>query len=158
MRPVFSTPQDCGSPPVLCWAPGKFKLLFSMAQIKIYGLASSLATTAAALSSAIHSAVVEALGYPPDKKFHRFIGLEKSAFIYPPDRGEHYTIIEISMFEGRSIEAKKTLIQLLFANIAREAGIEPHSVEITIFETPRHHWGIRGQCADELALGYQVQV
>lgn len=129
-----------------------------MTQIKIYGLKSSLAEKASSLSSAIHSAVVEALASPPDKKFHRFIGLEKSEFIYPPDRGENYTIIEISMFEGRSTEAKKSLIRLLFANIASEAGIDPHSVEITIFETPKQNWGIRGMCGDELALGYKVNV
>ncbi len=129
-----------------------------MAQIKIYGLKSSLAEKATSLSSAIHSAVVEALAYPPDKKFHRFIGLEKSEFIFPPDRGDNYTIIEISMFEGRSTEAKKSLVHLLFANIAREAGIDPHSVEITIFETPKQNWGIRGMSGDELALGYKVNV
>ncbi|MGR9014262.1 MAG: tautomerase family protein [Gammaproteobacteria bacterium] len=129
-----------------------------MAQIKIYGLKSSLAENASSLSSAIHSAVVEALAYPPDKKFHRFIGLEKSEFIFPPDRGDNYTIIEILMFEGRSTEAKKSLVHLLFANIAREAGIDPHSVEITIFETPKQNWGIRGMCGDELTLGYKVNV
>jgi len=129
-----------------------------MAQIKIYGLKSSLAEKAHSLSSAIHSAVVEALAYPPDKKFHRFIGLENSEFIFPTDRGDNYIIIEISMFEGRSTEAKKSLIHLLYLNIAREAGINPHSVEITIFETPKQNWGIRGMCGDELALGYKVNV
>lgn len=129
-----------------------------MAQIKIYGLKSSLAEKSSSLSSAIHSAVVEALAYPPDKKFHRFIGLDKSDFLFPSDRSENYTIIEISMFEGRSIEAKKALIRLLFANIAREAEIDPHNIEITIIETPKQNWGIRGMCGDELALGYKVNV
>jgi phenylpyruvate tautomerase PptA (4-oxalocrotonate tautomerase family) len=129
-----------------------------MAQIKIYGLSSSLASHAGSLSSAIHAAVVEALAYPQDKKFHRFIRLEKSDFIYPSDRSENYTIIEISMFEGRSTEAKKSLIRLLFANIERDAGISPQDVEITIYEVPKHNWGIRGLCGDELALGYKVNV
>ena len=129
-----------------------------MAQIKIFGLKTSLAAHANSLSSAIHSAVVEALAYPLDKKFHRFIGLERSEFIYPNDRSENYTIIEVSMFEGRSVEAKKTLIRLLFTNIERETGIKPQDVEITIQETPKHNWGIRGLCGDELALGYKVNV
>jgi phenylpyruvate tautomerase PptA (4-oxalocrotonate tautomerase family) len=129
-----------------------------MAQIKIFGLKTSLSAHAVALSSAIHSAVIEALAFPPDKKFHRFIGLEKSEFFYPNDRSENYTIIEISMFEGRSIESKKSLIHLLFANIERETGIKPQDVEITIQETPKHNWGIRGLCGDELALGYKVNV
>jgi phenylpyruvate tautomerase PptA (4-oxalocrotonate tautomerase family) len=129
-----------------------------MAQVKIYGLKQSLAEKSDLLSLAIHSAVVEALAYPPDKKFHRFIALDKSDFIYPPDRSDNYTIIEISMFEGRSVEAKKSLIRLIFANIEREAKIDPHNIEITIFETPKSNWGIRGMCGDELALGYKVNV
>jgi 4-oxalocrotonate tautomerase family enzyme len=129
-----------------------------MAQIKIYGLSKPLSKHAEPLSLAIHDAVMQALSYPPEKKFHRFIGLEKSEFMFPEDRSENYTIIEISMFEGRSVESKKQLIRLLFENIEREVGISPQDVEITIQESPKHNWGIRGQCADELTLGYKVDV
>ena len=129
-----------------------------MAQIKIYGLKSSLSEKTSSLSSAIHAAVVEALAFPSDKKFHRFIALEKSEFIFPADRSDNYTIIEISMFEGRSAESKKSLIRLIFANIERDVGIAPQDVEITITETPKQNWGIRGLCGDELALGYKVNV
>jgi phenylpyruvate tautomerase PptA (4-oxalocrotonate tautomerase family) len=129
-----------------------------MVQVKIYGLKMPLMVHADLLSAAVHNAVVEALVYSPEKKFHRLIGLEKSEFIYPSDRSENYTIIEISMFEGRSIETKKSLIRLIFANIEREVGIKPQDIEITIFETPKQNWGIRGLCGDELALGYKVDV
>lgn len=129
-----------------------------MSQIKIYGLKDSLKSHQTHLSAAIHRAVVEALAYPVDKKFHRFIGLEHSEFIFPVDRSPNYTIIEISMFEGRSVEAKKLLIKLLFQYIEQDTGIAPQDVEITIFETPKHNWGIRGQCGDELTLGYKVGV
>jgi len=47
---------------------------------------------------------------------------------------------------------------LLFQYIEHEVGITPQDIEITIFETSKHHWGIRGQCGDELALGYKVAV
>ncbi|WP_397392862.1 tautomerase family protein [Polynucleobacter sp.] len=129
-----------------------------MSQIKIYGHKDSLKNHQINLSDAIHRAVVEALAYPVDKKFHRFIALEQSDFIFPADRSLSYTIIEISIFEGRSIEAKKALIKLLFQYIELGVGIAPQDVEITIFETPKHNWGIRGQCGDELALGYKVGV
>jgi hypothetical protein len=72
-----------------------------MVQVKIYGLKTPLMAHADLLSAAIHNAIVEALVYSPEKKFQRLIGLEKSEFIYPADRSENYTIIEISMFEGR---------------------------------------------------------
>lgn len=129
-----------------------------MAQIKIYGLKSTLEKNSEALSSAIHKAVVEALSYPAEKKFHRFLSLEKDEFFFPDDRSDDYTIIEISMFEGRSTESKKRLIKLLFENIERDVGIVPQDIEITIFETPKHNWGIRGKSGDELQLDYEVDV
>lgn len=99
-----------------------------------------------------------ALEYPSEKKFQRFIGLEEADFIHPADRGTDYTIIEISMFEGRSEAAKRKLIDELFARVAAKAGIEPHSLEITITETPKVNWGIRGRNAADLALAYRVEV
>jgi hypothetical protein len=37
-------------------------------------------------------------------------------------------------------------------------GIHKNDVEITIFETPRENWGIRGLPGDELPLNYKVDV
>ena len=129
-----------------------------MAQIKIYGLESALATCRLALSDAIHDSIVEALQFPTDKRFHRFISLDREEFIYPADRSDQYTIIEISMFEGRTTETKKELIRLLFSNITKRIGISPTDIEITIFETPKANWGIRGKPADELTLTYKTEV
>ncbi|ENX16100.1 hypothetical protein F895_01689 [Acinetobacter sp. CIP 64.2] len=129
-----------------------------MSHIKIYALQSTIEQFRPQLSHAIHQALVESLNYPMEKKFQRFIALAKENFIYPSDRSQYYLIIEISMFEGRSIEAKKSLIQSIFSNIEQQCGISPQDIEITIFETPKCNWGIRGQNADELQLNYQVNV
>jgi phenylpyruvate tautomerase PptA (4-oxalocrotonate tautomerase family) len=129
-----------------------------MAQIKIYGLTTSLHPIRRELSEVLHSCVVDALGLPADKRFHRFFGLDRADFVYPPGRSERYTILEISMFEGRSVGAKKRLLRLLFERIQARLGITPEDVEITITETPRSNWGIRGVPADELGLPYEVDV
>ena len=129
-----------------------------MAQIKIYALHSTIQQYRQLLSDAIQQAVITALSYPPEKKFQRFIALQPEDFIYPADRSQHYTIIEISMFEGRSIEAKKALIRALYINIQQATSISVQDVEITIVETPKANWGIRGLPGDELSLGYRVEV
>ena len=129
-----------------------------MAQVIVYGLESTIDAHRAALSDAIHGAIMKALDYPAEKRFQRFIPLNPADFIYPEDRGPRYTIIEISMFEGRTTSAKRALISELFARIESATGIPPHSIEITITETPRLNWGIRGQNAQDLSLGYQVDV
>lgn len=129
-----------------------------MAQIKIYGIASQLNSIKAKLSDVIHSCVVEALQYPKDKRAHRFFPLDPSDFYFPVGRTERYTIIEISMFEGRSVQAKKHLIRLLMEHIQEEFGISAQDIEVTITETPKHNWGIRGLPGDEVGLNYKVDV
>lgn len=129
-----------------------------MAQVVVWGHRSALVPRRQALSDAIHGAIMAALDYPADKRFQRFMPLDDEDFIHPADRGPDYTIVEISMFDGRSEAAKRALIAELFQRIEREAGIAPHSVEITISETPRVNWGIRGVNAADLELGYQVDV
>lgn len=129
-----------------------------MTQVKIFGLRAHLDPIKRHLSDVIHSCVVEALQYPADKRAHRFFPLEQDDFFYPTGRTERYTILEFSMFEGRTIAAKKQLIRLLFERIEQECHISPQDLEITIFETPKHNWGFRGLPGDEHSLNYQVEV
>jgi len=127
-----------------------------MAQVKIYG--STLSEKRESLSKAIHESLMEAFGLPKNKQFHRYILLDEDNFKYPSDRSTNYTIIELSIFEGRSVEAKKQLINALYEKIKNKVGIEPQDIEITIFETPMSNWGIRGMPGDELALNYKVKI
>jgi len=129
-----------------------------MAQIKIYGIASHLNPMKAKLSDAIHSCVVEALQYPEDKRAHRFFPLDPADFYFPAGRTERNTIVEISMFEGRSVNTKKHLIRLLMHRIQSEFGISLQDIEVTITETPKHNWGIRGLPGDEVGLNYKVDI
>ena len=129
-----------------------------MSQVKIYGLKENLDPIKAELSDVIHSCVVDALDFPEDKRFHRFFPLDPSDFYYPSGRTTRYTIIEISMFEGRSVEAKKHLICLLFERAHQQLNILPQDLEITITETPQHNWGVRGMPGDEIELNYKVEV
>lgn len=129
-----------------------------MAQIKVYGVNKKLNPIKEKLSEVIHSCVVDAFQFPPDKRFHRFFPMQNEDFIFANSRSDAYTIIEISIFEGRSVEAKKQLINLLFQRIGEYVSISPNDLEITIFETPKQNWGIRGVPADELQLNYKVNV
>ena len=129
-----------------------------MSQIKVYGLREHLDPIKARLSDTIHSCVVDALQFPADKRAHRFFPLEKEDFYYPASASPKYTIIEISMFEGRAVETKKSLIRLLFERVGSQCDRQPNEIEITITETPRHNWGFRGQPGDEIGLNYKVNV
>lgn len=129
-----------------------------MAQIKIYGLREHLDPVKARLSDVIHDCVVEALDFPRDKRAHRFFPMAADDFTWPASASARYTIIEISLFEGRAVETKKRLIRLLFERICAAIERKPNEVEITLTETPRNNWGFRGQPGDEVGLAYKVEV
>lgn len=79
-----------------------------MVQVKVTGCADSLNPIKAQLSDIIHECLQAAIGTPKDKRFQRFFPLEPENFYYPTERSAQYTIIEIVMFEGRSVPAKKS--------------------------------------------------
>ncbi len=129
-----------------------------MPQTKIYGNAEFIQEVRSPLSDILHSCMMDALAYPAEKRFHRFFPMAKEDFIYPDDRTEKYIVIEISMFEGRSVEAKKALIRMIYHRLGEGLLIGPNDIEITITETPKHNWGVRGVPGDELQLNYKVNV
>ncbi|MHC0066274.1 tautomerase family protein [Nostoc sp. UIC 10890] len=129
-----------------------------MVQIKVYGLADKLNLVKSELSNIIHTSVIEVLQLTSEKRFHRFFPLDKSDFYYPSDRSDNYLIIEVIMFDGRSVETKKELVRLLIKNINEKLNIPVYDIEITIFEPPKHNWGIRGLPGDELNLNYKIEV
>lgn len=129
-----------------------------MAQIKIYGIKEKLAPVRERLSEVIHECVMEALQFPADKRAHRFFLMEKENMLCPSGRTDAYTIIEISMIEGRSVDAKKKLIRLLFDNIRDKVNIQHQDVEICIQESPACNWGFRGLHGDEVKLNYKINV
>jgi len=129
-----------------------------MSQVKIFGVGEHLTTKREILSEVIHSCVMDALGMPKDKRAHRFIPMEKDNFLMPGGRTDAYTIIEISMIEGRTPETKKKLIRLLFDRIQEQVGIIHMDLEICIYESPACNWGFRGMHGDEIQLNYEINV
>jgi len=129
-----------------------------MAQIKVYGLREKLDPIKGRLSDVIHACVVDALQLPEDKRAHRFFPLARDDFFFPGGRTDAYTIIEIAMIAGRSVETKKKLIMLLFERIASSLGISTVDIEINISEAPKANWGFRGKTGDEVELSYRIEV
>jgi hypothetical protein len=108
-----------------------------MAQVVVWSSRAFLAGRRERISDAVHGAVMAAWDYPADKRFHRFVPLDPEDFVYPPDRGPEDELI---------------------VRLEAGAGIPPHSLEVTITETPKVNWGIRGANAADLELGYRVDV
>src|SRR3972149_9088034 len=110
-----------------------------------------------ALMEAIHSALVEALQIPDWDRTERLIEHEAEDFEIPPGKTERYTLIEITMFPGRSLDAKRRLYRALVQNLGA-LGIAASDTFLVLHEPPMENWGIRGGGpASEVNLGYFVR-
>jgi phenylpyruvate tautomerase PptA (4-oxalocrotonate tautomerase family) len=124
---------------------------------KIFGLRETLAPVRDALSDALHDCVVDALQFPRDKRLHRFFLMDRADFRFPERFTDRYTIIEISQFEGRSPETLKELIRQIYERVPKATGIPKEAIDVTVFQSPRHAWGLNGRSGDE-PLAYKVDV
>jgi hypothetical protein len=110
------------------------------------------------MSDVIHGVVREVLGLPEDKRSHRFFPMAAADLIAPGGRSDAYTVIEVHLMHGRSVDTKKALIHGLFRAFQDELDIEAVDLEVTLLEQPPHCWGFRGMTGDEARLDYRVDV
>jgi phenylpyruvate tautomerase PptA (4-oxalocrotonate tautomerase family) len=111
-----------------------------------------------ALMEAVYQAQREALLVPEDDRQIRYIEHKAERFAVPPDKSENYVFVEILLFPGRSLEAKRKFYASIVRRFA-ELGIVPSDVFIVLHEPPMENWGIRGgQPASDVDLGYDVDV
>lgn len=129
-----------------------------MSQVKIYGVREQLLPIRERLSDVVHSCVVDALQFPANKRAHRFFYLDKDDFYWPETASERYIILEFMMMEGRTVETKKRLIQLLYERVCGQLDLAVTDLEICILESPAHNWGFRGMTGDEIQLNYTITI
>jgi phenylpyruvate tautomerase PptA (4-oxalocrotonate tautomerase family) len=112
----------------------------------------------ARLLDAIHAAAVEALRIPDEDRTQILTEHAAEAFEFPSGKSERFTLVEITMFAGRSLGAKRRLYRAIVRNLGR-LGIPPSDVLIVLHEVPLESWGIRGGMpASEVDLGFEVGV
>jgi phenylpyruvate tautomerase PptA (4-oxalocrotonate tautomerase family) len=70
------------------------------------------------------------------------------------------TVVNIALFPGRSVDAKRRLYQAIVANLEKCTACIPRDhVLISLREEPFEHWGIRGgQAACDVDLGFSTQI
>jgi phenylpyruvate tautomerase PptA (4-oxalocrotonate tautomerase family) len=107
---------------------------------------------------AIHSALVEAIKIPPHDRVIRLVEYEADDFITPPRLGSKFTRIAITMFAGRTLDAKRRLYKAITRNL-ESFGVPPRSVKIILLEVSGENWGIRGgHAACDIDLGFEIGV
>jgi 5-carboxymethyl-2-hydroxymuconate isomerase len=75
-----------------------------------------------ALLDGVHAALVECFRVPEDDRCQRLHELPPERFERPPSRSDRFTSVELTVFKGRSLEAKRRLYAAIVANLnARQA-------------------------------------
>lgn len=110
-----------------------------------------------ALIAAIQTAVVEGIRIPLQDRDIRILEFPAHAFAPPASKGPSYIIIEISMFTGRSVEAKRRLYAALVRELAA-FGVPAGDVKVVVHDVPRENWGLGGKSAIDIELGFTVEV
>jgi phenylpyruvate tautomerase PptA (4-oxalocrotonate tautomerase family) len=106
---------------------------------------------------AVQQALVEGIRIPENDRDIRLIEHEPENVLKAGGGSPRHTVIEITLFTGRTIEAKRRLYAALVARLA-PFGLEPSDVKVVLIEVDRENWGLRGLPASEIELGFKVDV
>lgn len=107
------------------------------------------------LKKTVMDSVVEILQLPDNDRNIRLIEYKHEFFQM---QSPYQILIEISMFKGRTSETKKKLYKTIVENLG-STEIKKDEVLIFLNEQPLENWGGRGGVsADEMSLGFKVDI
>lgn len=97
---------------------------------------------AKAIADGVNSAVIETMGFPEDDRYQIITEHEPHTLEYQTRTAERVMMFLI-MRSGRAPEAKRAFYRKVVENLARDPGIEPANVLITIVENRDVDWSFR---------------
>jgi phenylpyruvate tautomerase PptA (4-oxalocrotonate tautomerase family) len=112
-----------------------------------------------AVLDAVHRALVDSFKIPEDDRNQRLYELDPEHFEYSAGKTEDCVIVELTVFKGRSLDAKRQLYKAIADNLGQAVGLKRTDVLIVLNEQPLDNWGVRGGVpASEANLGYKIDV
>lgn len=113
-----------------------------------------------ALVDAVRAALSEALQAPAEDPAVRLAEYphEQFALPYPDRHSDRYTLVELTIFAGRSMNAKRRLYDAIVQRLAG-LGVPPSDVLIVLHEPPMENWAVNGGTpATEVDVGFKVDI
>jgi phenylpyruvate tautomerase PptA (4-oxalocrotonate tautomerase family) len=110
--------------------------------------------------AAVRAALSEALQAPSEDPLVRLVEYQPGEFSVPyPDRhSDQYTLVEVTMFAGRSMSTKRRLYDGIVRRLS-DLGVPAQDILIVIHEPPMHDWGVSGGIpASEVDVGFKVDI
>jgi phenylpyruvate tautomerase PptA (4-oxalocrotonate tautomerase family) len=109
---------------------------------------------------AVRAALSEALQAPDADPAVRLTEYPSDQFSLPyPDRhSAYYTLVEVTMFAGRSMDTKRRLYDAIVGRLAI-FDVPPNDVLIVLHEPAMRNWGVNGGTpANEVDVGFKVDI
>jgi phenylpyruvate tautomerase PptA (4-oxalocrotonate tautomerase family) len=127
--------------------------------VKVEMRAGKTAKYKKAILDGIHQALISAFKIPDSDRNQRIYELVPENMEIPANKTADHIIIEITVFQGRSLSAKRNLYKNIVDELAARTGIKGDDVTIVLQEVPLENWGIRGgQPASEVNVGFKVDI
>ncbi len=87
-----------------------------------------------AILDGVRNALIETIKVSEDNTFLRIYELDESNFMYPGTKTENVTLIGITMYKGRTVEAKNALYTAINRNLAQTPKIAGNDISIVIYD------------------------
>jgi phenylpyruvate tautomerase PptA (4-oxalocrotonate tautomerase family) len=95
-----------------------------------------------AVADGINSAVIETMAFPDDDRYQIIHEIDPHCLQFQ-DRNSDRVMMHLTMRAGRSNKAKQAFYAKAVENLAKDPGIEPANVLITIVENHDIDWSFR---------------
>jgi len=97
------------------------------------------------LLDAVHTALVNAIQIEGWDRFQRLYEVEDELFERSETKTDKFTLIELTMFPGRTKKQKAKVYEEITRELEARLGIQPTDVFIVITEPPNENWGLAGR-------------
>ena len=99
----------------------------------------------AAISDAVHQAMVDTIKVPPDDKFQILSEHGRGQVVFDKtylgvNRTEGIVIVQITLNAGRTVEMKKSLYARIAQLLNEKAAVRPEDVVISLTEVNKDDW------------------
>ena len=96
-----------------------------------------------AMVEAVHEVLARVLKAPDHDRTVRLQTFAAEEFAVGPQVGENYTVVEISLYPGRTLAVKRELYQALVQALGA-FGVPPQETKFILNEVAPDNWGLRG--------------
>lgn len=113
------------------------------------------------IGAVVYRAMVDTIGVPVDDNFQVISEHDAESLVYDPAylgirRTDGFVAIQITLTEGRPVDAKQKLFATIAQQLRRELDVRPEDVFINLVEVKKENWSF-GNGVAQYAAQYAEQ-